>query len=166
VGGQIPYHSLDVEFSGDQLWVSVGPFFGAPRHLVRFDPATLDPIRHLVVPPPESAHTDGTPHDLAVAQGNLLMTEVAPGALSVVDTSAGEVVSQAAFATDRIMLDGDQVWVPAYDGRATAVDPATGELTRTIALPRPVWSMVPAGGGTYWAADPYLGEAVKLQFPT
>jgi outer membrane protein assembly factor BamB len=59
----------------------------------------------------------------------------------------------------------ERVWVVSEGGNVTAVDPTTGELTRTVTIPTGIQDMAPLGDGTYWAADPATGQLLKLILP-
>ena len=132
------------------------------RHLIGFDPATLDRRYHYVLTVPRPGQRRLRPggrrrpgrhhRDLA-------------GRRHRGGRGGGPVLGQHRFATAGISVDGDRAWLLSpLDGQATVVWTRTGDLLATAGVPKGVETMVPTADGGVWAAIPSTGELVRLSF--
>ena len=157
--GLVP-SGVDVAYGGGTVWVTVAD--AGRRHLLGFDPTTLERRYHYVLGP---LGLVGDAYELAADGDRVVITEAWPGGLTVVDGAAGRVVAQHRFATAGIAVEGDRAWIMSpRDGRATVVWTRTGELIASAGLPEGVETMVPTRSGGIWAAVPSTGELVRLRF--
>jgi hypothetical protein len=151
--------AVDLEAAEGQVWLSAGT--SAARHLLRLDPTTLHATRHLVVP---MVGEQTAADDLALLDGRLVVTEHDRTGLTVVDPAAGTVVAQWQLPTDRLVVDGDHVWVVTGEGQMTSVDPSTGALLRTVDIPPERASIARVGDDTFWLSS-WQGRLVKIRVP-
>jgi hypothetical protein len=132
------------------------------RHLIGFDPATLDRRYHYVL---TSLGPIADAYDLAADGDRVVITETWPGGVTVIDGAAGRVLAQHRFASTGIAVDGDRAWILSpMDGRATVVWTRTGETIASAGVPQGVETMVSTAEGGVWAAIPSTGELVRLRF--
>ena len=85
---------VDLAYGGGTVWVSVAD--GGVRHLVGFDPTTLDRRYHYVMTP---LGLVSDAYELAADGDRVVITETWPGGVTVVDGAAGRIVAQHRFAT-------------------------------------------------------------------
>jgi hypothetical protein len=151
---------VDLAYGGSTVWVTVAD--ADIRHLIGFDPVTLDRRYHYVM---TAVGLVSDAYELAADGDWVVITETWPGGVTVVDGATGQIVSQHRFATAGISLDGDRAWLLSpLDGQATVVWTRTGDLLVTAAVPKGVETMVPTAEGGVWAAIPSTGELVRLRF--
>ena len=151
---------VDLAYGGGTVWVLVAD--GGLRHLVGFDPVTLDRRYHYVMTP---LGLVSDAHELAADGDRVVITETWPGGVTVVDGAAGRIVAQHRFATAGIAIDGDRAWVMSpMDGRATVVWTRTGDPIASTGVPKGVETIVSTAEGGVWAAIPSTGELVRLRF--
>jgi len=151
---------VDLAYGGGTVWVTVAD--GEVRHLVGFDPVTLERRHHYSLNP---LGLVADAYELAADRDRVVITETWPGGVTVVDGAGGRVVSQHRFATGGIAVDGDRAWVLSpLDGQATVVWTRTGDLMAAAGVPQGVETMVPTAEGGVWAAIPSTGEIVRLRF--
>jgi hypothetical protein len=151
---------VDVAYGGSTVWVTVAD--AKYRHLVGFDPATLERRYHYVM---TAVGLVSDAYELAADGDRVVITETWPGGVTVVDGAAGQIVSEHRFATAGIAVDGDRAWLLSpLDGQATVVWTRTGDLLATASVPQGVETMVPTAEGGVWAAIPHTGELVRLDF--
>jgi hypothetical protein len=150
---------VDLAYGGDTVWVAVAAPEG--RHVIAFDPDTLERRIHLLVPP-IGPLVD--PYDLGAAGDQVVLTERG-GGVTVVGGGGGPVLSQHAFPTASIGMDGPLAWVPSpTEGLATSIAMPSGEAITTVEVPTGIEQMLPVGMGTMWATRPGEGEMVRLAF--
>jgi DNA-directed RNA polymerase specialized sigma24 family protein len=151
---------VDLAYGGATVWVTVADT--DIRHLIGFDPLTLERRYHYVLP---SLGLVGDAYELAADRDRVVITETWPGGVTVVDGAAGLIVGQHRFATAGISVDGDRAWLLSpLDGQATVIWTRTGDLLATARVPKGVETMVPTADGGVWAAIPSTGELVRLSF--
>jgi hypothetical protein len=151
---------VDLAYGGSTVWVTVAD--ADIRHLIGFDPVTLDRRYHYVM---TAVGLVSDAYELAADRDRVVITETWPGGVTVVDGAAGLIVGQHRFATAGISLDGDRAWLLSpLDGQATVVWTRTGDLLVTAAVPKGVETMMPTAEGDVWAAIPSTGELVRLRF--
>jgi DNA-directed RNA polymerase specialized sigma24 family protein/DNA-binding beta-propeller fold protein YncE len=151
---------VDVAYGGGTVWVTVAD--ADIRHLIGFDPLTLERRYHYLLP---SLGLVSDAYELAADGDRVVVTETWPGGVTVVDGAAGQIVGQHRFATAGISVDGDRAWLLSpLDGQATVVWTRTGDLLATAGVPKGVETMVPTADGGVWAAIPSTGELVRLSF--
>ena len=151
---------VDLAYGGGTVWVTVAD--ANIRHLIGFDPLTLERRYHYVLP---SLGLVSDAYELAADGDRVVITETWPGGVTVVDGAAGQIVGQHRFATAGISVDGDRAWLLSpLDGQATVVWTRTGDLLATAGVPKGVETMVPTADGGVWAAIPSTGELVRLSF--
>lgn len=151
---------VDLAYGGSTVWVTVAD--AGIRHLIGFDPVTLDRRYHYVM---TAVGLVSDAYELAADLDRVVITETWPGGVTVVDAAAGLIVGQRRLATAGISLDGDRAWLLSpLDGQATVVWTRTGDLLVTAAVPKGVETMVPTAEGGVWAAIPSTGELVRLRF--
>jgi DNA-binding beta-propeller fold protein YncE len=151
---------VDLAYGGSTVWVTVAD--ADIRHLIGFDPVTLDRRYHYVM---TAVGLVSDAYELAADRDRVVITETWPGGVTVVDGAAGLIVGQHRFATAGISVDGDRAWLLSpLDGQATMVWTRTGDLLVTAAVPKGVETMVPTAEGGVWAAIPHTGELVRLRF--
>jgi DNA-directed RNA polymerase specialized sigma24 family protein len=151
---------VDLAYGGGTVWVTVAD--ADIRHLIGFDPLTLERRYHYVLP---SLGLVSDAYELAADRDRVVITETWPGGVTVVDGAAGLIVGQHRFATAGISLDGDRAWLLSpLDGQATVIWTRTGDLLATAGVPKGVETMVPTADGEVWAAIPSTGELVRLSF--
>ena len=151
---------VDLAYGGGTVWVTVAD--AQNRHLIGFDPTTLDRRYHYVLP---TLGLVSDAYELAADGDRVVITETWPGGVTVVDGAAGQIVGQHRFATGGISVDGDRAWLLSpLDGQATVVWTRTGELIGAARVPQGVETMVPTAEGGVWAAIPSTGELVRLRF--
>jgi DNA-directed RNA polymerase specialized sigma24 family protein len=152
---------VDVAYGGGTVWVTVAD--SEIRHLIAFDPLTLERRHHYVLP---SLGLVSDAYELAADGDRVVITETWPGGVTVVDGAAGRIVSQHRFATAGISVDGDRAWLLSpLDGQATVVSTPTGDLVAAATVPQGVETMVTTAEGGLWAAIPSTGELVHLSLP-
>lgn len=150
---------VDLAYSGGSVWITVAAPEG--RHLIAFDPTTLDRTSHMLVPPVGPL---ADAYDLAALDDLVVIADRIPGGVSVVDGAAERVLGQHEIPTASIGMQGELAWISSpTEGVATAVAP-TGELVATVAIPTGVEEMAFLDDGTAWATRPLAGELVKLRF--
>jgi outer membrane protein assembly factor BamB len=175
--GRMP-GGVDLAFGGDRVWAVVST--ASERHLVGFDPVSMVRVADFVVPtvgPLTEAFA------VAASGPTVAITEQRRTGVTIVDVAAGRVVAQHAGPVDGVAIDGGRIWL--VGGRAAdslvALDPATGDpvaayrVPREAALPAPsgpaigtnvgLHRLVPAGGGTFYVAQPHMGRIVEVTVP-
>ncbi len=151
---------VDLAYGGGTVWVTVAD--AGLRHIIGFDPATLDRRYHYVL---TALGLVADAYALAADGDRVVITETWPGGVTVIDGAAGRVLAQHRFASAGIAVDGDRAWVLSpLDGRATVVWTRTGEPIASAGVPRGVENMVSTAEGGVWAAIPGTGELVRLRF--
>lgn len=169
---------VDLAFGGDRVWAVVST--QTERHLVGFDPVSMARVAHFIVP---TVGPLAEAYAVAASGPTVVITEQRRTGVTVVDVAAGRVVAQHGGPVDGVAIDGGRIWL--VGGRAAdslvALDPATGDpvaayrVPREAALPAPsgpatgtnvgLHRLVPAGDGTFFVAQPYMGRVVEVTVP-
>jgi YVTN family beta-propeller protein len=165
----------DIAVGEGAIWVgSAGPIdprLQATTRIARIDPHSYVVTASVALPkPPRGAPRGGVGpggfSQLALAGGSVWAINP-DGSVSRIDAATGRLVSRIPIAFAGLIAAGREgVWV-AHGGprgpEVTRIDPQTGRIGQSIAVPVGGPGGIAVGGGAIWAADPLNGTVWHIE---